>query len=105
MHCFFEDIEISLSFFFKNNSIKLTENILPAFKAFSIELGLDKLEKEFSMYDITDESTSVILEEQKNLDLDFSKEFDKEKAYKSIKTFILNNFDEISTALSALKST
>lgn len=104
MHCFFEDVEISLSFFFKNNSMNLTENILPAFKAFSIYLGFNELEKEFAMYDMKSESVSLLIEEQKKLDERFAKEFDKEKAYRNIKEYIINNYDEISIALNLLKS-
>lgn len=102
MHCFFEDIEISLSFFFKNNSINLTENILPAFKAFSISCGFNELEKEFSMYDTDDKNLSLIFDEQKILDSNFSKNFDKEKAYKNIKIFILKHYDKIHEVLSTL---
>lgn len=102
MHCFFEDIEISLSFFFKNNSINLTENILPAFKAFSISCGFNELEKEFSMYDTADENLSLIFDEQKILDSNFSKNFDKEKAYEKIKIFILKHYDKIHEVLSTL---
>lgn len=102
MHCFFEDIEISLSFFFKNNSINLTENILPAFKAFSINCGFNELEKEFSMYDTADENLSLIFDEQKILDSNFSKNFDKEKAYEKIKIFILKHYDKIHEVLSTL---
>ncbi|MGP1544420.1 MAG: hypothetical protein ACTTIO_05665 [Candidatus Fimenecus sp.] len=102
MHCFFEDIEISLSFFFKNNSINLTENILPAFKAFSISCGFNELEKEFSMYDTADKNLYLIFDEQKILDSNFSKNFDKEKAYENIKIFILKHYDKIHEVLSTL---
>ena len=102
MHCFFEDISISLSFFFKNHSINLTENILPAFKAFSISCGFNELEKEFSMYDTADENLSLIFDEQKILDSNFSKNFDKEKAYEKIKIFILKHYDKLHEVLSTL---
>ena len=92
-----EDTESdSLSFFFKNNGeplISLASRALCAVGENELSLIA---EKEFSMYDESNEEVSVDKAEIENLDGGFKAKLQKQRVLNNIKAYIIKNIDMLS---------
>ena len=97
LYYFLEDTESdSLSFFFKSNGeplISLASRALCAVGENELSLIA---EKEFSMYDESNEEISVDKAEIENLDGEFKAKLQKQRVLNNIKAYIIKNIDMLS---------
>lgn len=93
LNYFVEDVNESLSFFFKNNGEELTELIIPALESVGVSEITDCVKTEYSMYDENNEDVSLDYALIEKTDRQFAKFYSEKELLESIKKYVKSNID------------